>query len=111
MRTLSLLAIALAVVGCDSSAAQVEKQDAQKPGKQPEGGAPMAKDSAWAWGYFFAAADKASVEGLSGGRKQLLTLYRVDKVVAVQGEAGVSIKPGSTLVRVETAARLPTTGE
>ena len=66
----------------------------------------MATDSAWTWGYFFAAPDKASVEKLSGGRKQSLTLYRVDKIEATRGEAGVSIKPGSMLVRVETAARL-----
>ncbi len=110
MRALSLLMITLAMLGCDSSAEQAEKQDAEKPAKQPEGGAPMAKDSAWTWGYFFAAPDKASVEEQSGGRKQSVTLYRVDKIVAIRGEAGVSIKPGSTLVRVETAAKLPVTG-
>ena len=111
MRTLSLLIIALAMFGCDSSTEPAEKQDAQKPAKQPEGSAPMAKDSAWTWGYFFAAPDQAAVEGLSGGRKQSLTLYRGDKIVPIRGEAGVSIKPGSTLVRVETAAKLPATGE
>jgi hypothetical protein len=103
MRTMSLLIIALGTFGCDSSA---EKQNAQKPEK----GAPMATDSAWSWGYFFAAPDTASVKGLSGDRKQALTLYRVDKIVAIRGEAGVSLTPGSTLVRVETAARLPATG-
>lgn len=64
--------------GCHNSAEQAEKQDV-----------------AWTWGNFFAAPDKASVEGLSGGRKQSLTPYRVDKIVAIRGEASLSIKPGS----------------
>jgi hypothetical protein len=103
--------VALAVCGCDSATEQVEKQSLQNRAKPPEAGAPLAKDSAWTWGYFFAAPDKASVEGLSGGRKQSLTLYRVDKIVAIRGDAGVNIKPGSTMVRMETAAKLPATGE
>src|SRR5262249_7421222 len=45
------------------------------------------------------------------GRKSSVTAYRVDQIVAVRGEPGVAIKPGSTLVRVETAARLPATAE
>jgi hypothetical protein len=69
-------------------------------------GTRMTKGSAWTWGYFFAAADKASVQKLFGERKQALTLYRVDKVVAVRGKPGVSVSPGSIVVRVETAARL-----
>src|SRR5437899_2469023 len=92
MRTLSLLIIALPVLGCSNSTEQAEKQDPQKPAKQREGGATMAKDSAWTWGYFFAAPDKASVEGLSGGRKQSLTLYRVDKIVPIRDEVGGNIQ-------------------
>jgi hypothetical protein len=72
---------------------------------------PATKDSAWTWGYFLAAPDKASVEKLFGDRKQSLTLYRVDKIEAVRGEAGLGIKVGSTLVRVETAAKLASSGE
>jgi hypothetical protein len=102
--------IALPVLERNNSAEQAEKQDVQKPVQQREGGATMAKDSPWTWGYFFAAPDKASVEGLSGGRKQSLTLYRVDKIVPIRDEASVNIRPGSTLVRVETAAKLPATG-
>lgn len=68
--------------------------------------ATRAEDSAWTWAYFFAAPDKASVEKLCGDRKKSLTLYRVDRVEGVAGEAGVRIKPDSTLVRAETAARL-----
>jgi hypothetical protein len=66
----------------------------------------MASESAWTWGYFFAAKDKASVADLAGGRKQSLTVYRVEKVVAVRGKPGVSLGPGSTLVRMETPTRL-----
>ena len=35
-----------------------------------EAGGPTASDSAWTWGYFFAAPDKVSVEKLFGTRKQ-----------------------------------------
>lgn len=62
-------------------------------------------DSAWTWGYFF-AADKEGVNGIFPEKGTTRTLYRVDKVVAVRGEPGVTIEPGSPLVRVETAARL-----
>jgi Chlorite dismutase len=74
--------------------------------KKPEK-ASVAKESAWTWGYFFAAPDKASVQGLAGERKQSLSLYKVESVVAIRGKPGVEIKPGSTIVRVETASRLP----
>jgi len=112
MRTQFLLIVALATLGCNGVAEPAKEDadnDARQPAKKAEG--PMVKDSAWTWGYFFAAPDKASVEGLSGGRKQSLTLYRVDKLVAVSGDAGVRIKPGATLVRVETAAKLPPTND
>jgi chlorite dismutase len=69
----------------------------------------MVKDSAWTWAYFFAAPDKASVKKLFGARKQSVTLYRIDKVVAIRGDAPASIKPDSRLVRVEVAARLTAT--
>lgn len=98
------------MLGCDgpveSAKEPAANQDRQQPAKKAESGEPTVKDSAWTWGYFFAAPDKVSVEKLFGGRKQSLTLYRVDKVDAVRGDVGVSIKPGSTLVRVETVARL-----
>jgi hypothetical protein len=67
----------------------------------------MVLDSAWTWGYFFSAKDRSSVEGLAGGRKQSLTVYRVDKVAPVRGKPGVTVEPGSTVIRVETAVRLP----
>src|SRR5262249_47652089 len=87
-----------------------EKQDGQQPAKKAAGG-PVVQESAWNWGYFFAPSDKAAVEKLFDGRKHTVNLYQVDKVVAIRGEAGVNLKPGSTLVRVESAARLPATGE
>jgi hypothetical protein len=90
---------------------QADNENDQQPAKKAEGTAPMATDSAWTWGYFFAAPDKASVEKLSGSRKHSITLYRVDKIETIRGEAGVRIKPGSTLVRVETAARLTVPAE
>jgi Chlorite dismutase len=111
-----LLIVILGAFGCGSpTEAQNggvppgEKEKARESGegkKKPDTG-PMAKESAWPWGYFFLAADKASVEGLAGKRKQSLTVYRVDKVVAVRGEPGVKLDPGATLVRVETASKLP----
>jgi hypothetical protein len=90
----------------DPAKGAADKPDEKQSTKKAERGDSMATDSAWTWGYFFSAPDKASVEKLSGGRKQSLTLYRVDKIEASKGEAGVTIKPGSTLVRVETAAKL-----
>jgi hypothetical protein len=110
------LAIATALVlGCNaplqSAKEDADNQDGQQPAKKAEDAKSMAKDSAWTWSYFFAAPDRASVEKLFGGRKQSVTLYRVDKIEGIRGEAGVSVKPGSTLVRVETRAKLPVTGE
>lgn len=109
MRTTFLFSVLLATLGCGPTV-KPGQEPASKPEAAPEkkveGNGAMAKDSAWTWGYFFAATDKAAVEGLSGGRKQSLTQYRVDKVVPVVGEPGVEVKVGSTLVRVETAARL-----
>jgi hypothetical protein len=97
-------------LGCEGPAEQAKNeaadQDGQQPTRKAEDAEPTATDSAWTWGYFFAASDKAPVAKLFGNRKQSLTLYRVDKIETVRGEAGASFKPGSTLVRVETAARL-----
>jgi hypothetical protein len=76
-----------------------------QPRKKPEDKR-MVEESLWTWGYFFKAPDKASIKGFSGEAKQSLTVYRVDKVVAVQGKPGVEMDPGSTLVRVETTAKL-----
>lgn len=115
-----LLVVILAVFGCgnppespNDALPPGEKEKGQQPSetkKKPETG-PMAKESAWTWGYFFSAADKASVEGLAGGRKQSLTVYRVDKVVAVRGKPGVKLDLGAILVRVETASKLPLLSE
>jgi len=71
----------------------------------------MVKDSAWTWAYFFAAPDKASVAQLFGDRKKTLSFYKVEKVVAIRGKPGLDVKPGSTIVRVETAAKLPAAAE
>ena len=76
-----------------------------QPSKQEK--VPVAKESAWTWGYFFAAPDKASVQGLAGERKQSLSLYKVESVVAIRGKPGADIQAGSTIVRIETASRLP----
>src|SRR5262245_56543327 len=54
-------------------------------GQEKTGDAPMAKDSAWTWGYFFAESDSAKVKALFGERKHVVTIYRVDRVAAVQG--------------------------
>jgi hypothetical protein len=103
--TTATAAVAAAVgSGCDGTAEP--SQAGQQPAKKTEASGPMVTDSAWTWGYFFDAPDRASVEKLLGNRKQSLSLYRVDRVEAIRGEAGVAIKPGATLVRVEIAARL-----
>lgn len=112
-----LLVFALGTCGCGSRSAA--SKDGVPTGKKETGGGtadhpkkeagdkPMATESAWTWGYFFATGDKTSVEGLAGGRGQSLTVYRVDKVVSVRGKSGVNIAPGATMVRVETASKLP----
>jgi chlorite dismutase len=69
--------------------------------------APAAQASAWTWGYFFAAADKAEVQKIFAGHKLSVTRYQVEKVVPVRGKPGVDLKPDSILVRVETAFKLP----
>jgi hypothetical protein len=113
-RLISLLVLGLVILGCDRSgepekepAAVVAKEDAIETGDKTKKGAAMAKESVWTWGYFFAAEDKASVQGLAGDRKQSLTLYRVDRIVAIKGKPGVDLAPGSKMVRVETASKLP----
>jgi Chlorite dismutase len=117
---MALLILSFAVLGCDLfgerekeivaiNAKEVAKESGAKTKKKPED-VTMTKESAWTWGYFFAAEDKASVQGLAGGRQQSLTLYRVDKIVSIRGKPAVNIAPGSKIVRVETASRLPSTG-
>jgi hypothetical protein len=69
--------------------------------------AAVVKPSAFTWGYFYAPAERASVAGLAGGRKESLTVYRVEKVVSVTGKAGVDLKKGATLIRLETPSKLP----
>jgi hypothetical protein len=67
-------------------------------------------DSAWTWAYFF-AGDADAVRALAADRKYSLTRYRVERVAAVRGDAGVSLDEGATLVRLEVAARLPSSSE
>jgi hypothetical protein len=85
-------------------------QAAKRPKKGPKR-APVVKESAWTWAYFFAGPDKASVAKLFGERKQSLSVYKVESLVAVRGKPGLDIKPGSTIIRVETAAKLPAVAE
>jgi hypothetical protein len=66
-----------------------------------------AQASAWTWGYFFAAADKAAVQNVFAGHQLSVTRYQVEKTVPVRGKLGVDLKPDSILVRVETASKLP----
>jgi hypothetical protein len=77
------------------------------PGDPPQEKTPVPKESGWTWGYFFSTKEKDAVKALAGERKPSLTLYRVDKVVAVRGKAGVALEPGSALIRMETATRIP----
>jgi hypothetical protein len=101
-RTFSILAVlSIAGLGIDVSA--------QPETKRKE--TPMVKESAWTWGYFFADKDSARVKALFGERKHAINVYRVDKVVAVQGKPGVSLDTNSTLIRVESAAKLSEPGE
>ena len=101
-RTFTILAVlSIAGVGIDASA--------QPETKRKE--TPMVKESAWTWGYFFADKDPARVKALFGERKQAINVYRVDKIVSVKGKPGVSLDTGSTLIRVESAAKLSEPGE
>jgi hypothetical protein len=99
-----MVVVALVISGCEGA----KESGADQP-KPKTDGAAMATESAWTWGYFFAAPDKASVKPLFGDRKQSITVYRVDKVVPVRDKPGVNIDAGSVLVRVESPARLPGT--
>ena len=92
-----------------SSAIIAESLHAQSsgPGDSPKEKIPMPKESAWTWGYFFSTKEKDAVKALAGERKSSLTLYRIDKVVPNRGKAGVAIEPGSALIRMETATRIP----
>jgi hypothetical protein len=101
--TLSAIVTGSLPLGCSGPLESTDKQDTSR---KTEAGDMAAKDSAWTWAYFFAAGDKESVAKLCGERKKSVTLYRVDSIKAVAGEVGVDIKPGSTLVRAETAAKL-----
>ena len=96
-RFISILILAVGLLGCGSPVGDEPKK--------VEDAIPTA--SAWTWGYFFAAADKASVESLAVKHKSTLNRYRVDKVVSIKGQPGVDVKAGSNIVRMETAARLP----
>ncbi len=123
MRTRSSIAswLALSFLGygafdglAEDSTGATAQANGLKAGSQPKmkaKDAPVTKESAWTWGYFLATADKASVAGLFSGRQQSLALYRVDEIVPIRDKPGVSIKPGSTIVRVETAARLVSPNE
>jgi hypothetical protein len=112
-----VVVIAVFALGCDNTT-ETPTADA-KAGASGTGGQVakgqqtplMVKESAWTWAYFFAAPDQASVKKLFGERKQSLSLYKVEKVVAIRGRLGVDVKPGSTIVRVETAAKLAAAAE
>lgn len=98
---LALLAI-LPLLGCRERTAPVV---ADAPAPRPET-RQMLTDSPWTWAYFSeAGAVPAVVDGVPG-RPHLVTEYRVTKVVPVTGTPGVAVRPGTTLVRVEVAARL-----
>jgi hypothetical protein len=111
--------LSLLALGCDDApeiprrnAEQGASETGDQAAKQPKKGQhPKVNESAWTWAYFFASPDKASVAKLFGERKQLLSLYNVESVVAVRGKPGLDLKPGSTIVRVETAAKLPAVAE
>src|SRR5262249_54240281 len=101
-QTFTILAVlCIASLGIDDSA--------QPEAKQKD--TAMVKESAWTWGYFLADKDSARIKALLGERKHAVNVYRVDKVVAVQGKPGVNLDPGSTLIRVESAAKLSVPGE
>lgn len=112
-----LLVPALVSCGCNSRSEPARdsvSMDTKGTGDHPRkelGDQPVAKESAWTWAYFLSAEDKKAVEGVAGGRNQSLTVYRVDEVVSVRGKPGVILAPGATLVRVETASKLPALGE
>jgi hypothetical protein len=109
-----LVFVILNMSGCDNQASapkdDAEGVQAKKPKDKPKE-APMTKDSAWTWGYFFAAYDKAAVQSLFGEHKQSLTRYRIEKVVAIRGKVGVELDDGSAMIRVESAATLPALGD
>jgi hypothetical protein len=100
----------LEALNAKSATREAGDQVAEKP-KMKKETTPLVKDSAWTWGYFFLAPDKASVQKLAGKRKQALSLYKVESIASIRGKPGVDIKPGSTIVRIETAARLPAVAE
>ena len=103
----ALLILSIVQLGCGSSkkpAPEVGDEVADRPQNKREAG--MDTESAWTWGYFFAPADKSTVQRLAGDRESSLTPYRVDRVVPVRGAPGVTIEPGTTLVRLETGAKL-----
>ena len=110
-RLLSLLIVGLAILGYERSEPEETVAQASTKANKKSEDAPMAKESAWTWGYFFAAEDKASVKGLSGERKQSLTLYRVDRIASVLAASQARNAPGSKIVRVETASKLPSTDD
>jgi hypothetical protein len=110
-RLLTLPIVAIAILGCELMEPEKSVADAGTKTSKKSEDVPVVKESAWTWGYFFAAGDKASVKRLSGERQQSLALYRVDKTVPVRGKPSVAIAPGSKIVRVETAARLPATDD
>jgi hypothetical protein len=110
MRTLSLLVLVLtlALLGCGPGdmdrVRAVNDQSGENKAREP-----LVTDSVREWGYFF-AADRSAVQGLARGRKGQVTVYRVNRVVPVRGKPGVKLKAGSTLVRLEIAARFPLLG-
>ena len=72
-----------------------------------KGTTPMAQESAWTWGYFFAGKDPMAIQALAGENKFALTHYQVEKVNPVVGKPGVALDRDARLIRMETATRLP----
>lgn len=90
--------------GCDERPEQPVL--ASKKPDHPGANAPLVKESAWTWGYFFAAPDRASVRRIAGKGKPSISLYKVDRIVSIRGKPRIPVEAGSTLARLELAARL-----
>lgn len=102
----------LAVMGCGRSGKTAKDQDLdltreeQPPQTKEKKESAVTRSSPWVWGYFLTAPEKSAVDKLPGEFRATFTRYRVDRVVGVTGEPAVQLSPGTTLFRLETAARI-----
>jgi Chlorite dismutase len=109
---LFLMVLSLGALGCGKSTNPSKEKvrevmnDPKDDTARKPAGTPAAETSVRTWTYFFAASDKASLQGVSGAAGQHQTSYRVEKVVSVRGEPGVKIAPDSVIVRLDVASRL-----